>query len=258
MDRRKNSDIQQSIYDPFLLFSPTNMIAVLLCNDDTLVAIHESLLPSEAAIENRFECREHQFLPSDFKGLDVIQESSDIVSSQMGYLETKGNSITPKKPTAKLDHHRELLHEKLTKQCTADGRLAWLGTGTSPTSSCIANMALQGTTKTVALLQSCCAAYQNVAIDKLASLGYAPLEFDTIHIRVFTDGSLENLPDKLSQIGFLFVLIDGDNRCTIFHWHTSRATRRQSSTEEAELFSLHLALQRFRKQCQIMFQLLHK
>ena len=68
----------------------TTMMAILLCTDDMLIAIPESLLKTEAAIEKRFECRERKFLPADFKVIDVLQEGPEIVLSQMSYLDAKG------------------------------------------------------------------------------------------------------------------------------------------------------------------------
>lgn len=45
-------DLQQSIFDPSLLFSPTKMMAILLCTDDTFVAIPESLLEKKVQLKN--------------------------------------------------------------------------------------------------------------------------------------------------------------------------------------------------------------
>lgn len=251
-------DLQQSIFDPSLLFSTTKPFAVLLCTDDLLFAIPESLLPSEATIEKRFDCHERSFLPTDFKGVDFVSDGNDIALSQMAYLDTKGKDTTGSLHATKLDLTRQLNDEELTQHRTAAGRLAWVGTGTSPTTACIASIALQGKQKTIALLKGCLEAYANLQAESLAFLRYVPLEFATIHIRVFSDSSFQNLPDKQSQLGFVFFLADGNDCCNIFHWHSSRATRRPASTEEAELLALDVALLRLRNQRRIMFQLLQK
>lgn len=101
-------DLQHSIFDPSLLFSPTRMMEILLSKDDTLVAISESLLPAEEAIGKRFECRERVFLPSDFKGVDVLRDGDDIVLSQMAYLYMKGKYTAVLQPATKLELHRAL------------------------------------------------------------------------------------------------------------------------------------------------------
>jgi len=74
-------------------------MAILLCTDDMLIAIPESLLQTEASIEKRFKCRERKFLPADFKGIDIMQEGAEIVLSQMAYLDTKGQSTATTKTT---------------------------------------------------------------------------------------------------------------------------------------------------------------
>lgn len=83
------SDLPQSIFDPSLLFSPTKMMEILSCTDDTFVEIPGSALSSEAAMEKRFEYRDRQFLSSDFKVVEASREKSDIVLSQLAYLDTK-------------------------------------------------------------------------------------------------------------------------------------------------------------------------
>lgn len=83
------ADIQQSIFDSLLLFSPTKMMAILLCTDETLVAIPQSMLPVESAIEKRFKCRTRRLFLTDFKGVYVIQDGVDILLSQIAYMNTK-------------------------------------------------------------------------------------------------------------------------------------------------------------------------
>lgn len=70
------------------------------------------------------------------------------------------------------------------------------------------------------------------------------------------DGSFKNILHKHFQIGFIFILDDVDNRCNVFHCHISSVMRRPSSMEEAKLFSVDVALERFRNQRKIMFQFL--
>lgn len=117
-------------------------------------------------------------------------------------------------------------------------------------------MALNGKKKTSALLQSCKEAYEKVTTENLALLRYIPLDFSTIHMLVFSDGSFQILPYKHSQVGFVFVLADGHERCNLFQCHSSRATRRPASSEEPELLSLDISLHWLRSQRHIMMQLL--
>lgn len=96
----------------------------------------------------------------------------------------------------KLDLPRELPDEEMTQNLRAAGSLAWVSTGTSPTSACLAIMTLKGKKKTLLLLQGCREAYAKIPASNLASLRYVPLDFDTINIPVISAGSFQNLPDK--------------------------------------------------------------
>lgn len=69
-------DLQKSIFDPPLFFSPTKLMAILLCTDNMLVAMPKWLLHEEAAIEKRFECHARKFIPAGFKGVNVIQKKT--------------------------------------------------------------------------------------------------------------------------------------------------------------------------------------
>lgn len=66
---------------------------------------------------------------------------------------------------------------------------------------------------------------------------------------------MQNLSDKHSQTGFIFIFSDGDNPCNIFIGIVVAQRIEYNSKEEAEIFALDVALQRFRIQHQIMFQL---
>lgn len=86
-------------------------------------------------------------------------------------------------------------------------QLSWIATGTSPTSSCIARMTLPEKLKTLPLPHSFQHEYINVLDEKLASLRYVPLDFPSINIRVVSYSSFQNLPDKNTQIGFVFSFV---------------------------------------------------
>ena len=104
----------------------------------------ESFISLEPFIEKRFYCHERSLIPTDFKGVDIISEGSEIFLSQMFYLDTKGKDTHGSINAIKLSITRELTDEEQTQQRRAAGRLAWVGTGTSATSVCLASMALQG------------------------------------------------------------------------------------------------------------------
>lgn len=116
----------------------------------------------------------------------------------------------------------------------------------------------QGMQETTTLLNFCRQAYSQIQLHQLALLRNASLEFDTIHIRVYSNVSFLNLPEKHSQIGFVFVLADGNDKNNLSDWYRSCASRWPASTEEAKLLSLDIALNRLQNQRKIVFQLLQK
>lgn len=85
-----------------------------------------------------------------------------------------------------------------------------------------------------------------------------PLAFSFIHIRLHTDGVYQNLKEKHFQIGFSITVSDRHNSSNIIHWQSSRASRRPSSTEEAELFLLDHALGSIRNLQEVVLQLQRK
>lgn len=119
------------------------MMNMLLCTDDTLISIPESLI-CKAAIKKGFECRVHHLLPTDFKAVDVIQDNENIVLRQMEYLNTKGKTTIKSTRITKPELNRDLTDDEITAHRTATGRLAWITTGTFPTSACIASIVIQG------------------------------------------------------------------------------------------------------------------
>lgn len=119
-------------------------------------------------------------------------------------------------------------------------------------------LSLQGRSKPVSLLQVARSALQAAQILNHVTLCNVSLDCNSVHMHVYTDGAYQNLPDKHSQIGFIFTLPEEHNHTDIPHWHSSRAPRLPASTEESKLFSLGQAFRSLENLREIVFQLLHK
>lgn len=100
--------LQQSIDNQSLLFCPERKMAILVCTDETLVAIPESKMKIEAKMAQRFELHERQMLPTDFKGLFVKQDNEMITLSQEDYLKMKGKLDEFPTPPTKNEIKREM------------------------------------------------------------------------------------------------------------------------------------------------------
>lgn len=126
-------DLQQSIYDPSLLFIATKMMEILLCAEYTFVVMPESMVHAEASIEKRFECHPREFLQTSLKGIDIIQECTDIILPQMANIYTKGKSEDHTTVQTKLEFHPEFDVQEFSKHLTTAVQVAWIAAGTSPT-----------------------------------------------------------------------------------------------------------------------------
>lgn len=97
-----------------------------------------------------------------------------------------------------------------------------------------------------------------IKTNKLAVLKYIPLDEQSSHIRMYSDGSFQNLGTKHSQIGFIIGIADKLDGFNLVHWHSSRAPRRVHSTEESELMALDAGLRCLDNLRMVMFTLLKK
>lgn len=185
------------------------MIAILLCTDVTFVAIPGSFLSTGTTIEKRFTCRARDFLPVKCKGWDVTQENSDLVLSQVAYLDTKEKDECDLTSATKLKLYCKLTDEEISQHQSVVGRLARAATWTSPASACLASILPRRKRETVALLNTSRHAYAQMQLNRLSSLFHVPLDFDTVQIQVFSYGPFQNLPKSTHKSGlYSFLLTD--------------------------------------------------
>jgi len=71
-------------------------------------------------------------------------------------------------------------------------------------------------------------------------LRFVPLDLATIRIAVFTDSSFANNPDMSTQIGFVTVITDKDNKANIVHWSSVKCKRITRSVLAAELYAMSM------------------
>lgn len=68
----------------------------------------ELLLPTEATIEQRFDCYDQSFLQTDFEGFDILSTIRYILLFQMTYLHMKGKDTDESVSSIELVLHCEL------------------------------------------------------------------------------------------------------------------------------------------------------
>jgi len=254
-------DYNQSMYDLSLLYSPNLPAATALCTDNALTVIPVSLSSEETKIAKRFNCRDSNSLPIEFRGLEILRDGGNLVLSQTGYSEkieiSDGLSEATKPELA-----RPMNEDEISKLLSDAGKFAWIAVGTSPLSAFQASVALQRNKHqripSLFVVRDTRCVLRMAKDDALAMITYVPLDYETIHIRVYSDGAFQTLSTKHSQIGFLVFLADKDDTCNIIHWHSARAPRRPCSTEKSELMALDVALRVTENLRKIVFQLLEK
>lgn len=136
----------------------------------------------------------------------------------------------------KQDKTRLLTDAKVRMLPSDAGKLAWLATG-SASLSAFQGVAFQRhrphLNPQLRVLTETWQALLNTQKKELSALCYVPLKDATMNLRVYSDGSFQNLDRKHSQIGFLIALADSADNINIVHGHSLRSTRRPSSMEQA-------------------------
>jgi hypothetical protein len=69
-------------------------------------------------------------------------------------------------------------------------------------------------------------------------LSFIKLDVNSLRLIVFTDSSFANNNDLSSQIGFVIVLADKDNRANILHWSSVKCKRITRSVLASELYAM--------------------
>lgn len=136
-----------------MLFRKTKKIVTLLCTDNLFNVIPESIDLTASAIEKRFDCDGRSFISAAFNVRDILPQGRDIVLSQMAYFDTEDKDTNPPIYVTKLELQRELNNENKSKHLIAFGRLAWVSTGTSPTSHCLSVWLFEAKQKPLILLK---------------------------------------------------------------------------------------------------------
>lgn len=117
--------------------------------------------------------------------------------------------------------------------------LAWT-THTRPDLACLVNKLAQVTEKTLKEehIKALNLGIKSAVSDPIRGLRYKPLNIDTIHMRVYADASLRSNDDLSSQLGYLVLLCDKDNRCHILDYGSKKSRRVVRSIMGGELYAL--------------------
>lgn len=74
--------------------------------------------------------------------------------------------------------------------------------------------------------------------NKTRGLKYVKLDENTLRLVIFSDASFANNKDLTSQIGYVIVLADGNNKANILHWSSVKCKRVTRSVLASELYAM--------------------
>jgi hypothetical protein len=207
--------LQQSFYDPCLLFAFNNDIQAIigLQTDDTLLACNTVFKDKEQE-----ELEKAQFPAKPLQKLTVNSP-----------LEFNGMTLT-KSPEGSITISQSLHIEKITLVDTDNptreqyiaqrARGAYIATVCHPQVAFGLSYAAQSTdpipTKDDVIRLNKCLKWQ--LDNKNRGLTFIKLDIKTLRLAVFTDSSFANNKDHSSQIGYVIALADSSNNCNLLHW----------------------------------------
>lgn len=125
--------------------------------------------------------------------MDIDQTDNTMHLSQKSYItKNQENSVVPVKININLTESEFQQHRQIAR------RLAWIATGTSPSSPCADDISLQGLSKPVSLPS---VAQNGLRIEKesnLSTIYYILIYYPNTHISLYSDGSYQKLKDEHS------------------------------------------------------------
>lgn len=167
-----------------------------------------------------FDSKPSETPPMTFTGLHISSSKSHYELSQRNYVEKLG-----------------LLQNDTTFEmfCSMRTKLAWV-VNSRPDIACAVSFASQITpsTFTSESFKSLNKIIKHLKSTADLSLKYPRFDLDTIHITVYSDSSFNNNSDHTSQLRYVILLMDGNNRCCIIQYssHKSRRVVRSSAAGE--------------------------
>ena len=70
---------------------------------------------------------------------------------------------------------------------------------------------------------------------------YYPLDLDTLHLRVYSDASFASNDDSTSQLGYIILLCDANDRCHVLSFSSKKSKRNVRSIMAGEIYALSAA-----------------
>lgn len=236
--------MDQSTYDPCLLYSPTRFGLVGLQTDDTLF-----LADDDFATLEQLELEKAQFLAKDREELTekhplkfnggVIRLNNRVLT--LTQEKQCGNLTTVKLTPSTSTNYRGITRGSLTPKdqyIAQRARGAYIASVCQPEASFDLSFAAQVINPTEADAKELNKRITWQMENPSRGLKFVKLDITTLQLLVFTDASFANNKDLSSQIGYVIALADSGKRANILHWSSIKCKRVTRSVLASELYGM--------------------
>ena len=222
-------DMEDSTFDPCLLIEKHGNGVIGMQTDDTLLLANTALANKEEAALT-FSSKPRQ---------ELLTTSPILFNGAVIQLHDADNSIT-------ISQTRQISKIELAKDYNSyiaqRARGAYIATVSQPERAFGYSFAAQITNSTITDKQI---DFLNKQLSWQLNhpergLRFVPLDLQTLRVAVFTDSSFANNHDMSSQIGYVVITVDKDNRANIIHWSSVKCKRVTRSVLAAELYAMSL------------------
>jgi hypothetical protein len=240
----KELSMEQSTYDPCLLYSNDPFGLVGLQTDDTLFVGNDDFAEQEQVQlkKAKFKAKERERLTPDhdlkFNGAIIHAETTGITLTQerqcknLKVVNTKNSTSTSSRGAV-----RENLSIK-DQYAAQRARGAYIASVCQPEAAYDLSVAAQAVEPTEQDIKALNKRIQWQLENAARGLRFVKLEKESLQLMVFTDASFANNKDLSSQIGYILVLADGSGRANILHWSSTKCKRVTRSVLASELYGM--------------------
>ena len=195
-----------------------------MCVDDGCLAGDKVMQSLTELTLQRFDSRPREWDNFEFFGTSIFTvKNGHFLVSQKAYI----NRLKPLLLDASLELFR-----------TYRATLAWVGY-TRPDALCAINKSAQVTPSTFGAekIKSFNTTIKHLQKTPERCLQYAPLDKSTLHLRVYAEASFAGNDDLSSQLGFIILLCDKENRSDVLDYSSRKSRRVVRSIHGGEVYA---------------------
>lgn len=233
----------QSTYDPCLLYSNDPFGVVGMQTDDTLILASGEMAEreEEKLLEAKLLAKAREKLSPDFPlkfNGGLIQQLADGISLTQEQQCHNLNAISSRTSTSTGTRGVTRVLTPKDQYIAQRARGAYIASMCQPEASFDLSFAAQAVNPTEIDAKALNKRLEWQIANPKRGLKFVKLDVKTLQLVAFTDASFANLKDLSSQIGYVLVLMDGNNKANIIHWSSTKCKRVTRSVLASELYGM--------------------